>query len=333
LPELRRDPVIGRWVIVAEERGKRPSDFATGEPLRPRATFCPFCPGSEFATPHEIRSHRPPGTAPNHPGWSVRVIPNKFPALRVEGQLERAGEGIYDRMNGIGAHEVIIESPRHDATLATLSPGEVEGVLLTYRERIVDLKRDERLRYIIVFKNHGQAAGASLEHPHSQLIALPVVPRNARAELDGARDHYAAKERCIYCDILREEKRDGRRITYENERFLVFCPYASNRAFETWIVPKAHESNYEDMPLASLPHLADALRTTLRKLDRALEHPPYNFMLHSNPLREPASPSYHWHLELVPTLTGVAGFEWGTGFFINPTPPEEAAAFLRRVDV
>ncbi len=333
MPELRRDPVIGRWVIVAQERGKRPSDFATGEPLRPRATFCPFCPGSEFATPHEILSHRPPGTAPNHPGWSVRVVPNKFPALRIEGQLDRAGEGLYDKMNGVGAHEVIIEAARHDATLASLSPAEVEGVLLAYRERIVDLKRDGRLRYIIIFKNQGAAAGASLEHPHSQLIALPIVPRNAQAELDGARAHYAAKERCIYCDILREEKRDGRRIAYENERFVVFCPYASNRAFETWIVPKAHESNFEDMPLASLPHLADALRTTLRKLDRALENPPYNFMLHSNPLREPASPAYHWHLELVPTLAGVAGFEWGTGFFINPTPPEEAAEFLRQTDV
>src|SRR5215210_7699891 len=215
MSELRKDPVTGRWVIISTERRKRPSDFRL-EPVHvdPDAS-CPFCEGHEQMTPRELLAHRN-GSAPNGPGWSLRVVPNQFPVLRVEGTLDRQGEGLFDKMNGIGAHEVIIETPRHETTLATMGETDVEQVLWACRERVRDLKQDRRFRYIIIFKNHGSAAGSSLDHPHSQLIALPIVPREVRDEIDGARVHYTAKERCVFCDIVRQETQENRRVIAEN---------------------------------------------------------------------------------------------------------------------
>jgi UDPglucose--hexose-1-phosphate uridylyltransferase len=250
----------------------------------------------------------------------------------IEGGLRREGDGIYDKMTGIGAHEVIIETPHHSKGLADLSDKEVEEILWAYRDRIVDLRRDIRFRYVLIFKNHGEAAGASLEHAHSQLIALPIVPRRVHDELEGAKRHYDSKERCIFCDIISQEKKDQVRVVYENEEMLVVAPWAPRSPFETWILPKGHLSNYEDCQKSEFRGLANALRVTLRKLDAALEKPPFNFILHTAPLNERGLAHYHWHIEVVPTLTKVAGFEWGSGFYINPTPPEEAAEFLRRLD-
>src|SRR5215475_12046667 len=185
MPELRKDPVVGRWVIISTERGRRPSDF-TIEPVRAKATNCVFCPGNESKTPPEILANRSPDSAPNEPGWSLRVVPNKFPALRIEGELEPSGEGLYDRMNGVGAHEVVIETPHHGASLAGLSVDAVADVLFAFRERMLDLKKDPRFAYVLVFENHGEAAGASLEHPHSQLIATPIIPIMVSEELAGS---------------------------------------------------------------------------------------------------------------------------------------------------
>ncbi len=327
MSELRKDPITGRWVIVASERGVRPSDFQTVTSVQ-SGGFCPFCPGNEASTPHEILSHRSHGGT-----WSLRVVPNKFPALHVEGSLDREGEGLYDRMNGVGAHEVIIETPRHEASLSELSVREIEEVFWAYRERIVDLKRDTRFEYILVFKNHGAAAGATLEHEHSQLIALPIVPREPRAEIEGAARYHAFRERCVFCDIVRQDRKDGRRIVYENDRFVALCPYASRTPFQTWILPKVHRSHFETIRREELPALADVLRLVLRKIDKALENPAYNFMLQTSPVRFESSPSYHWRLEIAPSLTRMGGFEWGSGFFINPTPPEEAASFLRKLEL
>jgi UDPglucose--hexose-1-phosphate uridylyltransferase len=329
MPELRKDPVVGRWVIIATERARRPSDYAPDK-ARPRPSqHCPFCPGHEDLTPREVLAYREPGSSQ----WSVRVVPNKFPALMIEGGLDRAGEGLYDKMNGIGAHEVLIETPRHDVNFADLDDHEVESILWAFRDRIVDLKRDTRFRYVMVFKNHGAAAGASLDHSHSQLIALPVVPVNVAEEMAGSRQHYELKERCIFCDITRQELSDGRRVIYENPGFLAIAPYAPKFPFETWIIPKAHGSHFEDAQRAQFGQLANALRTTLRKLNSALDDPPYNFILHTAPVAERELPYYHWHIEIMPTLSKVAGFEWGSGFYINPTPPEDAAAFLRDISV
>jgi UDPglucose--hexose-1-phosphate uridylyltransferase len=332
MPELRRDPIIGRWVIIATDRAKRPTDFVR-EPSRIRGPAgCPFCTGHEHKTPPEVLAYRDSGS-PNERGWKLRVVPNKFPALRVEGDLSRQGEGMYDRMNGIGAHEVVIETPDHALSLGDLTVKQVEDLFWAARDRVADLKKDRRLKYIIVFKNHGELAGASLEHTHSQLIALPVVPKRALEELEGSRRHFDFKERCVWCDMVRQEMDAADRIVMENEHMVVFSPYAPRFPFETWIMPKVHGSHFEDADAATINSLGAVVRGLVRKMERVLEHPPYNFMLHTAPVQEQPMLHYHWHIEVIPKLTKVAGFEWGTGFYINPTPPEEAAAFLRDAQV
>lgn len=329
MPELRKDPITGRWVIIATDRARRPSDFSR-EPVVISAPtrFCPFCYGNEQKTPPEVLAYRVNG-GHNQAGWSLRVIPNKFPVLGIEGELTRQGDGMFDKMSGIGAHEVIIETPDHIATMASMSDKQVEDVLWAFRERVLDLKKDRRLRYILLFKNHGEAAGASLEHPHSQLIALPVIPKRVKEELEGAQQYYDFKERCAYCDIVRQESQAGVRLVTETDRFVVIQPYAARFPFETWILPKRHDSHFEETGAPDLQNLAWVLRSTLRKIDKTLEKPAYNFLIHTAPVQEPAMPHYHWHIEIMPRLTKVAGFEWGTGFYINPTPPEESAQFLR----
>jgi UDPglucose--hexose-1-phosphate uridylyltransferase len=333
MPELRRDPVTGRWVIISTDRQKRPNDFRIERAAVLGRDQCPFCPGRESLTPPEVLSYRQNGSLPNAPGWDVRVVPNKFPALQVEGTLDRAGEGLFDRMNGIGAHEVIIETPDHGRTLAAMSEPEIERVLWAYRERILDLERDVRLKYILIFKNHGAAAGATLEHTHSQLIALPIVPDFAREELEGARRHFAVKERCVYCDVIRQDLADGRRVIHENADVVALAPYAPRFAFETWLLPRRHGSRFEDAPRHEYEGLARALKFVLQRMDRALEMPAYNLILHTSPFVEQTADVYHWHVEIMPKLTRVAGFEWGTGFYINPTSPEESAQVLRSVTV
>jgi UDPglucose--hexose-1-phosphate uridylyltransferase len=326
--ELRKDPITGRWVIVSTERRKRPSDFRL-ESVHPAPDpTCPFCEGHEHMTPRELLAHRRNGGGANGPGWDLRVVPNQFPLLRVEGSLDRAGEGLFDKMNGVGAHEVIIESPHHEQTLATLGDEAVEQVLWAFRERIRDLKQDKRFRSIIVFKNHGAAAGATLDHSFSQLIALPIVPREVRDEVEGARAHFAAKERCVYCDILRQEALDGRRVIDENGDMIALAPYAARFPFETWILPRRHQTLFEDAPRQEYASLARLLGDILRRMNRMLEFPPYNLLIHSAPLSEPID-FYHWHVEIIPKLTRVAGLEWATGTYVNPVAPEEAAQVLR----
>lgn len=328
MPELRKDPVVGRWVIISTERARRPSDFRVGS-VQPRVTTCVFCAGSEDKTPPEILAGRPAGSLPDSADWSFRVVPNKFPALRIEGELEPAGEGLFDRMNGVGAHEVVIETPDHAASLATMTAAAVADVLLAYRERILDLKKDPRFEYVLVFKNHGDAAGASLEHPHSQLIATPIIPAMVREELNGSTRYFDRKERCVWCDVVRQERRGGARLIREEDGFSALAPFAPRFPFETWILPTRHRSAYEESGAEELRGLARVLGDLLHRMDRVLKRPPFNLMLHTAPLREPALEYFHWHLEIIPKLTSVAGFEWGSGFFINPVPPEAAAAALR----
>ncbi len=329
MPELRKDPVVGRWVIIATDRAKRPTDFVRESVVIRGSRFCPFCFGNESKTPPEILAYRNDGSFRDAPGWSVRVVPNKFPALGIEGSLNRQGEGLYDKMNGIGAHEVIIETPDHRATLATLPPAQLESVLRAYRDRIVDLKKDRRFKYILIFKNHGAAAGATLEHTHSQLIALPVVPKRVVEEVAGARDYFAYKERCIFCDILRQEISADVRLVAENDLFAALSPFAPRFPFELWLVPKVHQSAFEESSKEDLDQLAVLLKDMLSRLDVVLDHPAYNYVIHTSPAPEHLNDYYHWHLEIMPKLTNLAGFEWGTGFHINPTSPEEAAKFLK----
>ncbi len=328
MPELRKDPIIGRWVIIATERGKRPSDFVS-EAETTRGGFCPLCPGNEDKTPSEVYALRPEGSKPNTPGWSLRVVKNKFPALVAEKKLERGRTGVYDWMDGVGDHEVVIETAQHNARLSDLEVKEVEDVLWAYRDRICSLKGDSRFRYVIVFKNYGAAAGASLEHSHSQLIALPIVPKRVFEEMEGARTYYNYHNKCIFCDIIRQELIAKVRIIEEKNGVVTLAPFASRFPFETWIIPEAHSSSFEEME--SYEGLAQALQGVLRRMDQVLDDPPYNFIIHTSHFGESQNEYYHWHLEIIPKLTKVAGFEWGTGFYINPTPPEEAARYLREV--
>jgi UDPglucose--hexose-1-phosphate uridylyltransferase len=332
LPELRKDPIVGRWVIISTDRAKRPTDFARDQ-VKLRGGFCPFCYGNENKTPSEVLAYRPAqngAAAPkDSPGWTVRVVPNKFPALGIEGNLGRQAEGMFDKMNGIGAHEVVIETPDHTKTLATLPEKRIEDLLWAFRDRILDLKQDKRFRYILIFKNHGEAAGASLEHAHCQLIALPIVPKQVVEELDGAKEYYRYKERCIFCDIIRQESEVGARVVAENQDFVTLAPYAPRFPFETWVLPRRHESAFENSPSTVYESLARALKTVLTKMDSVLDNPAYNLVIHSSPTQETTNDYYHWHIEIMPKLTKTAGFEWGTGFYINPTPPEESARFLR----
>jgi UDPglucose--hexose-1-phosphate uridylyltransferase len=317
-------------VIISTDRQKRPQDFHFERVSAIGRERCPFCAGREGMTPPEVLAYRPGGGAANTPGWELRVVPNKFPALQVEGTLDRTGDGMFDRMSGIGAHEVIIETPDHDRPLALQSEIEIERVLWACRERMLDLKRDFRLKYILVFKNHGAAAGATLEHPHSQLIALPIVPDFVRAQIDGARRHFEIKQRCVYCDILHQELSDGRRVVEDYGDVVAIAPYAPRFAFETWLLPKHHGPRFEDAP-GAYPSLARALTSVLSRIDRALEKPPFNLIIFTAPSDEDLRDAWHWHIEIVPKIQRVAGFEWGTGFYINPVSPEEAAEALRAV--
>lgn len=329
MPELRKDPISGRWVIISSERGKRPTSYIISERRPVSSGFCPLCPGNEDKTPPEIIAYRPWGSPPNTPGWTLRVVPNKFPALRIEGTLDKKAEGIYDKMNGIGAHEVIIESPDHHELLSTMTLKNIEQILRSYRERILDLSNDKRFRYISIFKNQGERAGASLEHPHSQLIALPVVPKTPLEEFTGSKNYFDYKERCIYCDIVDQELTQGERIVSANSEFLAIAPFASRFPFETWILPRKHISSFEHTPEDNLPPLAEMFSDVFKKLDRGLGKPPYNYILHTAPLNTAPNEYTHWHFEIIPRLTRIAGFEWGSGFYINPIFPEEAAQFLR----
>lgn len=338
MPELRHDPIQHRWVIIASERGHRPTDFPP-EILPPGdPASCPLCPGNEAETPPEIMAFRD-GTARDEPGWDVRVVPNKFPALAIEGELDRRANGHYDRVNGIGAHEVIVESPTHDLPLAAQPTAHIQLVLQAYRERLRDLMNDTRLRYILIFKNHGAAAGASLHHSHSQLIATPVTPRTVAMELQTAREHFHLKERCLFCDLTYQELAQGERIVFADEHFVTFCPYASRFAYEMTLLPRRHAHDFSESNDELLGHLARHLKQVLTRMNYALGDPAYNFVLHTAPNTRgkvtrqgywgTLPDDWHWHLEILPRLTKVAGFEWGTGFYINPTPPEEAAAHLR----
>jgi UDPglucose--hexose-1-phosphate uridylyltransferase len=329
MTELRKDPIVGRWVIISTERAKRPQEFAK-EPAQRRGGVCPLCPGSERMTPPEILAYRDGGN-PNDPNWTLRVVSNKFPALRIEGELGKAADGIYDRMNGIGAHEVVIESESHDIDLFDLSEKRFQDVLWSFRERLLDLKRDRRFKSVIIFKNHGAAAGASLTHSHSQLIALPVIPKRVLEEMTGCREYFRFRDRCVFCDIIVQEMEQKSRIVEETGEFLAFAPYAPRFPFETWIVPKQHQCAYEMIEEGQARSLAAIFRRTLRRLNSARENPPFNFIIHSAPFEERALDFFHWHIEIMPKLTKVAGFEWGSGFYINPTPPEESAKFMREL--
>jgi len=332
MPELRKDPIIRRWVIIATERARRPHDFINSKE-KAETTFCPFDYGNEHTTPPEVMAFRLADTEKDSPGWWVRVVQNKFPALDPGVEPERFGHGMYDVIKGFGGHEVIVETPDHNATLATLSYQQVKEVIWAYKERFRSLEKDERIKYILIFKNHGREAGASLAHSHSQLIATPIVPKRVSEEIAGSIDYYSFRERCVYCDMVNQERLEGTRVVEENRDFIAFEPFAARFPFETWIVPKVHNHNFGEITSGEIDGFAFILKNTLLRIHKSLDNPPYNFMLHTGIRGGKDMTHYHWHLEIVPRLTRVAGFEWGSGFYINPMPPEHAAMYLREVKI
>ena len=324
---LRRDPTTGRWVVFG---GAPPPAHAPGD-------SCPFCEGNESMTPPEVIAWGRPDRKPNGPGWQVRVVPNTRPLLRIEGTLRRSAEGLYDTTSGTGAHEIVIETPEHHRSLAALPQEQVARALRAWAERIRDLKKDPRFRSIFVFKNQGTLAGAGLpDHVHSQIMALPVIPMVLVELLAGARRHYQLKERCVTCDILREELDHGQRVVHVTDRFAALTPFASRHPYEFWVLPREHSADFETTDPAALDELAGLLRALLLRLEDILPEPAYNLFLYSSPNRDSRkgywttlAQDFHWRIAVLPRVAQMAGFEVGSGFYANPVLPEDAANMLR----
>lgn len=328
MPELRKDPISKNWVIIAKERSKRPHDFSTHTENK-KGGFCPFCYGNENSTPPEVFALRTKDTTPNSPGWSIRIVPNKFPAVSSEGENDITVDGLKESMNAIGVHEVIVEAPEHDSQLGQHSIEHLEKLVDCIANRFKTLMEMQNHKYIQVFKNSGAVAGASLEHTHWQIISIPIVPAFIENELAGAKAFYNEKGKCVFCEMISEEKKDKGRIIFENDEFLVFCPYASRFPYETWIIPQKHNHNFAAINAQEKKSLAASLKEIIGNLERTFNYPPYNLVIHTAPVGGEGTDYYHWHIEIIPRLSITAGFEWGTGCIINPTAPEIAAEALK----
>jgi UDPglucose--hexose-1-phosphate uridylyltransferase len=335
MPQLRQNPATKEWVIIATERAKRPEEFQSPEEKETpqNKKDCPFCAGNESSTPDELFAFRTYGTKPNSAGWWIRVIPNKYPALVPKGDVKRMQfEGFYRHMDGVGSHEIVIESPDHERSLATMDQKQVEEIFLAFRERYCALKKDGRFEMILIFKNHGRGAGTSIRHPHSQIVAAPITPNHIRHYIEEAMRYFDDNGTCVYCEILSKELLKERLIL-ETENFVAFVPFAAKSPFEIWVLPKDHSSSYERITDVHIKELGFVMRQTLGKLHKALNNPAYNFMILSAPCHEEDLEYFHWHIQIVPRVAQVAGFEMGSGIYINTVIPEETAKFLRETKV
>jgi len=321
MADLRRDAVVERWVTIPEERALGVEAFLSQQEPPP-AGPCPFCPDQQMKE-KEIFAIRD-----EHGQWRTRVMPDRHPILRVEGTLERQAKGIYDAMNGIGAHEIVVESRDHSASWATMDPAQLAAIFQTYRQRSLDLRRDQRLRALYIAKNHGGLA-SHYRHPHSHVVALPILPHMLVEEIEGAERHYDYKERCVWCDVREQELENPACTVYLNEKFIVVTPFASRFPFELWILPLQHQADMASASDDDLAMLGRCVRATFEMIQKRLRDPSYSLVIHSAPFRNPPEHSFHWHIEIRPSLSILAGFEWGTGFYTNPIHPEVAAAYLR----
>lgn len=328
-PQWRRDPVVGRWVIVAPERATRPHPKHAPQSLVGAGDDCPFCVGHEDRTPIEIAAYREPGAQPPS-DWLVRVVPNRYPAVKEAGDLQHGRGGLHEHCTGVGIHEVIVDCPAHRTSMATEPRRQFRALVEIYRDRVGAIGRDPRLKYGMLFKNVGAAGGASLEHPHSQLIGIPMIPHFVAEELAGGRRFMQAQGRCVWCALAEQEHWQGERVIWEGRKVIAFAPYASRVPYEVWVLPRRHASHFERAGDDILDDLADAFKAVMTKLERATGVPGYNVVLHTAPYHTGELADFHWHWEFIPRLTTLAGFEWGTGQTINPVPPEQAAAEMRR---
>jgi UDPglucose--hexose-1-phosphate uridylyltransferase len=331
MPEMRQNRFTKEWVVIATERAKRPEELKTKrtdiKPLPKYSPTCPFCPGNEAMSPGEVmRLNGADGS------WRVKVVPNKFAALSREGEPTRKVERSKRTINGVGIHDVILESPDHSATTALLSDEQVTSVLTVYKQRYDEISRDPRITQVTIFKNYGAAAGASLEHPHSQLIASPVISHQVRDRMYEALRHYDEFGECIFCQVNEEEIEEKTRTVMLTDHFLVLEPFASSTPFTTHIFPRRHMASFGEINAQELADLGHTLRVLLGKLYVGLENPDFNYTVRTAPAENAGAKYYHWYISVIPRLTRVAGFELGSGMFINTVLPEVAAEFLRGVN-
>lgn len=331
MSELRQDPTTREWVIIAPERAKRPQQTARkriAAKLPAWDATCPFCTGNESQTPEEVS--RLPATSQG-PDWDVRVVPNRFAALMPDGDTTRYRDGhFFHKMNGFGVHEVIIENPAHNVSMGLMTYEQLEKVLITYQERYNDLKKNRQLKFITIFKNHGWASGTSLVHPHSQLVGTPIMAPHYHRKFDVAHDYNADTGSCLYCDLLDQELSEDKRVIARTDQFTVFHPFASRVPFETWIVPNEHSASFGLFPLAHFSELARIMKDTLFCLHQELDDPAFNLMVDTSTTEDEEDPYYHWHIRIVPRITTIAGFEMGSGIYVNTALPEQTAVTARQ---
>jgi UDPglucose--hexose-1-phosphate uridylyltransferase len=330
--ELREDPIAGHSVIIAENRAARPNQWCRTQ-SRNREVVCPFCEGRESFTTPEVWAIRDPSSPPDSPGWRVRVIPNKYPALTGENCVDGDQDPFHPTAGARGFHEVVVESSSHLTSISELNDAQMVEVAFAYRDRIRQVMRCDGVRHGLIFKNSGAAAGASLEHVHSQLMATSFVPLRLRQMMASARRFWRDQGICFFCELTRREVGAPDRVVLQSEYFLVLCPFASRFAFEMCLWPKEHQSRFETMSDDAVKDFACILRQTILRLEAVLDEPAYNYLLRTSPFDMGPVEYYHWHVEVLPRVSSTAGFEWGTGYFINPVSPEDAAAKLRSVSV
>lgn len=324
MPELRQDPTTKDWVVIARERAKRPEQFRRSPaPSSEAPANCPFCPGNEHLTPPTIAEMRDEG------GWKVRVVANRFSAFEPETIGHPHQPNLFNSQDAYGHHEVVIETPAHQASLGEMDISDVRNVLRTYRERHLALRQDPKVKLVLAFRNHGQSAGASLTHPHSQIVGAPIIPPHIRRKYEVAIRHFDDTQGCIYCAVRDEELKNGRRLILETRFLIAIHPFASQVPFETWIIPKRHNPSFAEIMGPELDELTLALRSILGTMHTCLGNPDYNLIVHTAPVEDEHKPYFLWHVEIRPRLATPAGFELGTGVFINTAVPEETAAYFR----
>ena len=338
MPQYRKDIILDEWVIIATERAKRPENFKE-EKLKVKtesAGICPFDAGNESMTPPEILRLDKDGNIlkKNSGHWQIRVVPNKFPALVPTEVSMSKKYGIYMYMGGFGLHEVVIHSPLHITNISQLSQKQVRMLVWVYAERIKEIEKDTKIDSVILMLNQGKDAGASLEHSHSQIFSLPLVPPVLEKEVYGTRRYFNQNKKCAMCSLIEFELEEDKRVVYKNEDFVIIQPYASRNPFETWIVPLAHNANFEYISPGQIDAFAECLKRVVDFFYFELNEPPFNYYIHTGPLRTAEfSMHYHWNFELIPKLSIKAGFEIATGIDICITTPEYTAEFMKEASM
>jgi len=337
MPEMRKNPLTENWVIIAPERANRPQSHllagADNKDLQHHHE-CYFCYGNEHSTPPEVMAYGRKNRIADSPDWQLRVVSNKFPAVNTDNHFsENIINPLETNAYAEGVAEVIIETPHHSKNMAFYNLNETVLVINAYKDRYLAISKEKHIKYVAVFKNHGQKAGASISHAHSQIIGIPIIPPLVKEELSSAKKYFKKHCGCIYCDMIKQQLENGTRVVLENADFVCFLPYASRFPYETWILPKFHNDRFENINESQIKSLAEILRDILKKFYKGLDDPPYNFYIHTTPTKIDACEYYHWHIELIPKTSVLAGFELGTGVFVNISTPEENAKFLKGVKI